>query len=127
MKRNTTQKNAIEKVFRLHDRPLAVDEVLRYGREFVQSLNQATVYRNLKKLTEEGWVKRVAHPSLGTIYERSGKAHHHHFHCRSCNRAFELPGCALNEQEAAPDGFVVEEHQVFLSGICPTCSEDGRV
>jgi Fur family ferric uptake transcriptional regulator len=122
MKRNTTQRMAIEQVFREHDRPLGVEEVLKGGRRLVESLNQATVYRNLKLLVDNGWLKRVTHPSLGTLYERTGKGHHHHFHCRSCNRAFELPGCALKEDEIAPDGFIVEDHEVFLSGICPSCA-----
>lgn len=123
MRRNTTQQKAIKDVFNHHDRPLVVDEILTYGREYVESLNQATVYRNLKKLVEDGWLRKIAHPSLGAIYERTDKGHHHHFHCRECNRAFELPGCALNEDEAAPAGFIVEEHEVFLFGICPSCAQ----
>ena len=122
MRRNTTQRMAIEKVFRQHERPLGVDEVLAYGRKLVESLNQATVYRNLKLLVNDGRLKRVTHPSLGTLYERTGKGHHHHFYCHACNRAFELPGCALKEDEIAPDGFVVEDHEVFLSGVCSSCS-----
>lgn len=123
VRRNTTQRMAIEQVFRHHDRPLAVDEVLEHGRRRVTSLNQATVYRNLKILVDDGWLKRIFHPALGTLYERTGKGHHHHFHCRVCNRAFELPGCALKEEEAAPDGFVVDDHDVFLFGTCPSCDK----
>lgn len=121
MKRNTPQRSAIERVFQQHDRPLRVDEVFDYGREFVESLNKATVYRNLKLLVDDGWLTRVTHPSIGTLYERTGKRHHHHFHCRSCNRAYELPGCALKDDEIAPDGFVVEDHEIFLFGLCPSC------
>ena len=121
MRRNTTQRTAIEQVFRQHKRPLGVDEVLEYGRKHVASLNQATVYRNLKLLIDKGWLNRISHPSIGTLYELSGKGHHHHFHCRECNRAFDLPGCALNEEEAAPDGFIVEDHELFLFGVCPSC------
>ncbi len=120
-RRNTTQRNAIENVFRQHERPLGVDEVLRYGRRLVASLNQSTVYRNLKILVEDGWLKRISHASLGVLYERTGKGHHHHFHCRQCNRTFELPGCALKEEDVAPDGFIVEDHDIFLFGICPSC------
>lgn len=121
MRRNTTQRRAIEKVFRQHDRPLSVDEVLKHGSKFVESLNQSTVYRNLKLLIDEGWLDRISHPSLGVLYERTGKGHHHHFHCRKCKRVFELPGCALKEEGAAPDGFVVEAHEIFLFGVCPSC------
>ena len=121
MKRNTTQRMAIEQIFNQHNRPLKVKEVLEYGRRLVSSLNQATVYRNLKLLIDDGWLARISHPSIGTLYERTGKGHHHHFFCRECNLAFELPGCALNEEEAAPDGFVLEDHEVFLFGVCSSC------
>jgi len=123
LRRKTAQRVAIEKVFTEHDRPLGVDEVLACGRELVDSLNQATVYRNLKMLIDDGWLKRLSHPSLGTLYERTGKGHHHHFHCRKCNHAFELPGCALNEEEAAPKGYVIEDHEIYLFGVCPSCAK----
>ncbi len=126
MKRNTTQRTAIEKVFSQHERPLGVDEVLEYGQQSVYSLNKATVYRNLKMLVDCGWLIPVFHPSLGTLYERTGKGHHHHFHCRKCNRTFDLPDCALKVNEAAPEGFVVEEHEVFLLGLCPICHKSAR-
>ena len=87
-RRNTTQRTAIENVFKQHERPLCVDEILKYGRLLVASLNQATVYRNLKILADDGWLKRISHPSLGTLYERTGKGQHHHFYCRQCTRAF---------------------------------------
>jgi len=126
LKRNTTQRFAIEQVFQQNERPLSIDEILAYGREYVESLNQATVYRNLRLLVEEGLLKRITHPALGTLYERTDRGHHHHFHCRECNRAFELPGCVLKEDKSAPDGFVVEHHEVFLFGVCPSCDEVTR-
>lgn len=121
LKRNTTQRTAIEQVFTQHERPLGVDEILAYGQQLAVTLNKATVYRNLKILVDSGWLKPVAHPLLGTLYERTGKGHHHHFHCRECNRTFDLPDCALKKDDVAPEGFVVEDHDVFLFGICPSC------
>jgi Fur family transcriptional regulator, ferric uptake regulator len=121
LKRITSQRKAIEAVFAKHERPLAVEEILNYGRESVPSLNVATVYRILKILTDNKLLVKVFHPTFGTLYERSGKDHHHHFFCLECNRAYELPGCALKVDDAAPDGFVVEDHEVFLLGKCPDC------
>jgi Fur family transcriptional regulator, ferric uptake regulator len=122
LRRNTTQRQAIEQVFKQNERPLGIEEILAYGRTLVGSLNQATVYRNLKILLDNGWLKRISHPSLGALYERGDMGHHHHFHCRTCNRAFELPGCALKDEKFAPSGFVVEAHEIFLFGTCPACN-----
>jgi Fur family ferric uptake transcriptional regulator len=121
MKRRTTQKEAIRQVFQQLDQPLGIDQILKAGRERVPALNRATVYRNVKLFLEEGWLVRLNHPTLGTLYERTGKEHHHHFHCRICDRVFELPGCALDEEQATPSGFLTESHEVFLYGVCTSC------
>jgi Fur family ferric uptake transcriptional regulator len=122
MKRKTNQRNAIQEVFQSIDRPLGIDEILKAGRQSVQSLNQATVYRNLKLFVQKGWLKKIHTPELGSLYEKAGKEHHHHFQCRSCDRLFEISGCAFNEQSSTPPGFVTEGHEVYLFGICPACN-----
>jgi Fur family ferric uptake transcriptional regulator len=121
-KRRTSQQEAIQEVFRREDRPLAISEILKAGRRIVRSLNQATVYRNVKRLVEQRWLKTIHVPQLGTLYERAEKAHHHHFQCRSCDRLYELPGCTLRMGTAVPRGFVTEDHEVFLFGVCSACS-----
>lgn len=121
MRRKTVQRDAIKEVFLQENRPLRVEEILQVGRSTVESLNQATVYRNLKLLVEEGWLRIVYHPEAGTLYERTEKEHHHLFHCRSCDRLFDVPGCALNERKSIPRGFVAEGHEVFVFGICSSC------
>jgi Fur family ferric uptake transcriptional regulator len=123
MKRKTNQRSAIQEVFLKTDRPLGINEILESGRRSVSSLNQATVYRNLKLLVEMGWLKKIHTPELGTLYEIAGKEHHHHFQCRSCDRLFEISGCAFNERSATPPGFVTEGHEVYLFGICAGCRE----
>jgi Fur family ferric uptake transcriptional regulator len=122
MQRKTSQRSAIEQVFLDEERPLGIDEILQQARAQVASLNLATVYRNLKLLLDKGWLSQINHPTMGTLYERSGKGHHHHFHCRGCNRVYELPGCSFNHNAAAPEGFVVEDHAIFISGMCPSCA-----
>ena len=123
MRRKTNQKNAIEEVFRQQDRPLGIEEIVMSGRRIVESLNQATVYRNLKLLVERGWLRKINTPELGSLYERAGKGHHHHFQCRFCDHLFEIPGCTMKEEQPAPPGFVIEGHEVFLFGICSACRQ----
>ena len=125
MKRRTTQRSAIQEVFQEKDRPLAIEEILDAGRQIVESLDQSTVYRNLKLLVKNGWLRKINHPCLGTLYEKAARNHHHHFHCRCCNKVFELPVCALDEEQSTPPGFVSESHEVFLCGICASCKGQG--
>ncbi|HOO91341.1 MAG TPA: transcriptional repressor [Syntrophales bacterium] len=122
MKRKTVQRNAIQETFLTESRPMRVDEILQLGRKTVESLNQATVYRNLKTLVDDGWLKTIHHPKLGVFYERVDKKHHHYFHCHACDRLFDVPGCALHGKEPDLPGFVAERHEVFFFGVCPSCS-----
>lgn len=122
MIRRTAQREAIQLVFENHPRLLRVNEIIAYGRELVPSLDPATVYRNLSRLEQEGWLVRFVHPELGTVFEQRRSDHHHHFHCRFCDRIFIVYGCALAENDALPDGFVAEDHLVFFQGKCAECA-----
>lgn len=126
MKRKTTQRDAIQQVLQEKDCALEAEEILCAARQLVNSLNQSTVYRNLKLLLEKGWLRKINHPTRGPLYERAGRDHHHHFHCRACNKVYELPGCGLNEKDSTPQGFITERHEVYLFGVCASCkTEDG--
>jgi Fur family ferric uptake transcriptional regulator len=122
MIRRTAQREAIQLVFENHPRLLRVNEIIAYGRELVPSLDPATVYRNLSRLEQEGWLVRFVHPELGTVFEQRRSDHHHHFHCRLCDRIFIVYGCALAGNDALPEGFVAEDHLIFFQGKCAECN-----
>ena len=122
MERSTRQRRAIRRVLLETRRPLSPREILELARKQVPSLGLATVYRNLRALVEEGAVVPVALPGEPLRYEAAGAGHHHHFLCRGCGRAFELPGCRLEAQLDLPPGFSAEDHEVVVYGRCPDCA-----
>ena len=121
MERNTRQRGAIRRAFQRADRPLSTQEVLDQARDEVGGLGIATVYRNIRALVDESWLTPVELPGEVPRYEMHGKAHHHHFHCRQCDRVFEVPGCVSSISEIVPAGFHLEAHEVVLYGACPDC------
>ena len=122
LQRNTRQKSAIRDVFEAMDRPLGPQEVLDHASTETQGIGIATVYRNIKILVEEGWLTPVDLPGEPSRYEVAGKAHHHHFHCQSCGKVFEVPGCPIDVKPRLPVGFVSTAHEVVLYGRCDICS-----
>ena len=121
--RRTKQQIAIEEVFKCHTRPLSPHEVLELAKQDVPNLGMATVYRTLNQMVEDGSLHVVELPGQSSRYEPSDKHHHHHFHCTSCNKVIDLDGCLLKEDLNLPEGFVVKNHSITLSGRCPDCGE----
>ena len=119
--RNTRQRSAIREAFESTDRPLSPQQVLEAAQTQVEGLGIATVYRNIKALLEESWLVPVDLPGSATVYERAGKAHHHHFHCERCRRVFDLTGCLPNINRLAGRKFLVARHELVLYGTCADC------
>lgn len=121
MERDTPQRRVIRQVFLEAGRPLGPQEVLEAAAPRSPRLGLATVYRTVKALVEQGWLAPVALPGEPPRYEVAGKGHHHHFHCRGCGRVYEIEGCPAELARLAPEGFVLEAHEVVLYGRCAGC------
>lgn len=122
MERNTRQRSAILDAIARADRPLLPQEVLEAAQHVVPGLGIATVYRNLKLLSQEGEVKAVNLPGENPRFELAGHQHHHHFQCRQCQRVFDVHACPGNLGRLAPQGFIVEDHDLTLYGRCKECT-----
>ena len=121
MQRNTKQRDAIKDVFRCTDRPLSVPEVREFAARAAPGIGVATVYRNIKSLTDGGWLEVIEMPGDAPRYERAGTNHHHHFLCNSCERVYNIDGCPGGIETLLPRGFRMEKHDLLLTGLCATC------
>lgn len=110
---------AIAELFEKSQGPLSADEIR--SEIGARNISLATIYRVLKKATEEGDFKEVCFSEGPKRYEMSHHGHHHHFICNKCDRAFDLEGCPGKINSLAPKGFEVQEHDLLLKGLCPDC------
>lgn len=124
MDRNTSQRTAVEAALRAAKRPLSPAEVLGSAKSLAPTINLATVYRTLKRLTESGRILAVDLPGEPSRYELAGLPHHHHFKCDCCERVFDVPGkCPSGLTDGLPAGFQVSSHEVVLLGVCAECGQ----
>ena len=121
MERNTRQRTAIRQAIEAAGRPLLPGEVLELAHQWAPGISQATVYRGLKSLVEDGEITPVTLPSEVTRYEMAGHHHHHHFQCNECQRVFDVHACPGDLSKMAPPGFLVESHDLILYGRCGEC------
>jgi len=120
--RQTRQRFAIREAFERADRPLSPAEVLKAAQKKAAGLGIATVYRNIRSLVDEGWLCTLELPGALRVYERAGKAHHHHFLCDECTRVFEVSGCLPRIDRFAGRYFRVRRHEVVFYGTCAECT-----
>ena len=122
--RSTTQRDAIRETLRDAAGPLLPEEILWAARDACATLGQATVYRALRRLEETGHVQKVIIGDGRPRYEAT-RGHHHHFHCRKCERVYDIDGCVSSPDSLGknlPAGFELEGHEIVLYGVCAKCA-----
>lgn len=121
--RDTRQRRAIREVIMVLARPLHPMEILTEAQKSVPRMGLATVYRNVRMLVDEGFLREVLIPGDSPRYEQAGKGHHHHFYCFRCGRVSEIAGCRPEVNTLVPPGFVQEFHELTFYGACADCVE----
>jgi len=122
----TRQKLVLGAVFDSAERPLTATEVCKQAQEEIPSIGIATVYRAIKQFVSEGLVRAVEIPGAAPHYESAAQNHHHFFMCQQCKRLFQLIGCVQGLRGLAPNGFLVQQHEIVLYGACASCASKGE-
>ena len=122
--RQTKQLQAVRHAFKSAGRPLSIDELHELASSDLDSLGLRTVYRVVRKLQQAEEIVIVSVPGSSDRYELASAAakHHHHFHCVVCDRMFDVDGCPGQMAAMVPSGFVLEHHEITLSGRCDACA-----
>lgn len=122
--RQTRQRDAILRVIHEAAGPLSVPEIHERSASILPKIGIATIYRTLKLLQESHQLNLVVLPSGESRFEASGIGHHEHFQCRRCQQVYDLHFCPLQLPKGTtlPGGYIVEDHELTLYGICPQCS-----
>ena len=88
----------------------------------------STIYRHLQAFADDGVVDVIHTPEGESTYRfcvNTGQAHHHHLVCRTCGRAEEIEGRAIERwatDMAEKFGYTEIDHTVEVFGVCGTCS-----
>lgn len=124
-----------ERGFRITPQRLAVLEILHDGghltpsdvyersREVMPGMTEATVYRTLEFLTENGIIFAACPESGRLAYELSGQSHHH-LVCRACGAQVEVSPVLFASSIGSVEketGYRLEAGHLTLFGVCPDC------
>ena len=100
---------------------LTADQVLAALREQYPAVSQATVYNNLKKLCEEGLIRKLSFPGMRDRYDRLQR--HDHLICQRCGRLADVSFEDLTAPLRTQLGEDILSYDLKVYYICPACRE----
>ena len=121
--RKTVQQQIILKTLKLINKHPTVDELYLEIQKEHPIISKATIYRNIKRLTETGEVKQI--PGDAARYDISAD-YHSHFICEMCgvvvDIAYEVDRECDTESLKA-NGYDINRQEFYLYGVCPECKK----
>ena len=123
---STKQKNCILNFFKTHKNECFSAKYIIKKENF--DIGEATVYRLLAKLAQEGALKRfIADKGGGATYQYNDVqkcARHFHLKCLSCGETICMD-CSfmtgMEEHVGAQHGFFVDNTKTIIYGVCKGC------
>ncbi len=128
--RNTKQRQAILDAIEGHGGHLTAEEVYKIVKRRHPQLSLGTVYRNLRVLARQDFVRELD-LGMAITYFETVKDKHYHLVCRICGGitdvGLELERKLMRVVERSSDvtsemgGFQIEQHRLDFVGICNPC------
>jgi Fur family transcriptional regulator, ferric uptake regulator len=123
--RSTRQRAAVASALDEVDEFRSAQELHDLLKHRGDSVGLTTVYRTLQSLADAGEVDVLRTDEGEAVYRRCSRGHHHHLVCRSCGRAVEVEGPAVEswaDAVAADHGYVDIAHTLEIFGTCGQCA-----
>lgn len=121
--RNTRQKMLIEKIMSKDKTHPTIAELYQKVQKCDPSVGQATVYRHVNRLCEEGKMQRIPSPVDVDHYD-GNVSFHPHFVCKKCGRMSDIEDDSLQEYLKIieqKEQLQVDHYHILLEGICSKC------
>ncbi len=94
-----------------------------------EKIGIATVYRTLAFLEESNLISSISLNNDGKKFESNTKEHHDHLICTECNKIIEFVDEDIEKKQeeiANKYGFKLNNHTMYLYGICPECQSRSK-
>jgi len=101
-----------------------VEDIFHALKNAYPLVSVATVYRNLKRLTEQGSVASLLHPDGSARYELHDVNAHQHLVCDNCGTIIEIKFGFVEELSAnlkSKANFHLHAHRLSMVGRCSGC------
>jgi Fur family ferric uptake transcriptional regulator len=122
--KKTTIRVALLKLLLQTKNPLTQQEIS--NSLFDIDFNYVSIYRSLDAFLKAGIVHKVETGDRNrrfAVCSCGSSSHcHPHFICRSCGRVECLSGLKIPELAGLKPGYIAEEQEIYIRGLCARCS-----
>jgi len=125
--RKSLQREAILKAVKRSKSHPTADQIYEEVKKEIPGISLGTVYRNLRQLSEAGYITRLEVAGSPDRFDGTSD-NHYHFRCEKCGRIFDIGETvdhSLEERIARKTGFEITGHYLEFTGICSACQKRG--
>lgn len=116
-KRMTQGRKDIIRFLESREAPTTIKEITKHS-----TANEASVYRTVKLLRDEGLLHEIHYPDGIHRYELL-KTHHDHVICTSCGYTEHIPcTTSVGAMVQLPRFKTIDSHDVTYYGLCTQCA-----
>ena len=122
--KKTKNRILIYEMLEKKDYPITAEEL--YDSFDKKEVDLSTIYRTLKSFLDVGIVKKEVNENKENVFLLIRNEENHILVCTSCHKRVKLEGCPyhkVNEEIEKKTGFVVQDQNVEIYGICPDCQK----
>jgi len=125
--RLTPQRVLIMEIMRQAEEHLDAESIWRRALDRGESINLATVYRNLRTLEDVGLIQKsfLGEGQKRAYYEIVDKLEHYHFACTRCGTVLELESDKVQQacrELECKSGIRIHTIHLKFEGLCPRCA-----
>ena len=120
----TSARLRVLSILEKHPLPLRAEDIHSYAKK--DGINLSTIYRTLNSFVEAGIVKKEINQDKESIFSLEGEDDNHILICTSCHKSVRLEGCPYHEVNEAIEnqtGFLLQDHNTEIYGLCPDCQK----
>lgn len=122
-RRNTKQREIILEIMKNDRSHPTIQDLCQKVRNLDSTIGQATVYRNVSKLCEEGILKKI---STDIDHYDYIKIPHYHLYCNRCHQLFDIFDDNYFDKEGIEKKhhILIDYDSILLKGICEKCLDE---
>ena len=102
------------------DRPVTAVEVFQFARKLMPKISLGTVYRNMRKLVNEGLVSEVLNNGISTFCRHPFP--NTTFECNRCHKLVSVPVEIDTLVISNSIGMMINKWSLHLNGMCKECA-----